>query len=118
MLFDLNIAQTVAVELAAEIARFLVAHGGSKNGYETFAEGSVALNLTGGVAISIHNDDLSRAQLNKLGRRLEDNLHQILIDAQCPTTFQFHIRKVAENHGCYLTKVSFTYETEAPVYRS
>jgi hypothetical protein len=117
MLFDLNIAQTVAVELAAEIARFLVAHGGYTNGFNTFAEGSVALNQTGGIAICINNDDLSRAQLNKLADKLEENLHQILIDHKCPTQFQFRIRKIDGEHGCCTTKVSFTCGTEVPLYR-
>lgn len=97
-------------EIAKTIKEFLIKNGGYSNGFETWAEGTVSLNVTGAVKLFTPAcQDKTYNEVRNLGGQLETKLKGYLKHNGIKETLS--IRRFHVEHGAYQTEVNFEPQT-------
>lgn len=98
------------LDLEKVINRFIIdEEKGMTNGYNTWVEGTLALNYTGGLEISINNDDLSKNRLRLLAQILEEQLKEVLLKYKNKDEhgwFIVNITRQHDEHGAFTTYIN------------
>lgn len=95
--------EAVLGAMAGLIGTFLLARGGLRNGYNTYAKGSFSC-LGSNIDVMVPNED-SRRALQKLGAELGGMLRE-LVPAENTAVFTVESKHV--EYGCFDTHVSMT----------
>ena len=105
MIVDYKKVKDALYEIRKNIKSILCDNGGMDNGYETYAEGIIEKNYSGGIDVCLPGQDITKRELKNVGYKIENYIkehYSDIIESGLTIMVSYH----HVEHGCFALSIT------------